>query len=491
MNDNKTNMKKNLFFIAVVATGLAALIMGGTSCSDENDERNTTQLRYDFAEGQPGTLTFIFGERQTLSMQGTDVDYFKLKHVPESWTVLATTDKLSVRSPSEKATSYDNEGTVELWAYNRTSGDSVSLSFDVTIHPDAMYAVSFEENSDYVEIFTWGETKEYPFTTRNIRNPYVNEIEGWTIQIDETEQIVYVTAPEYSEQQLFTVGGEVILSAYKSDIEGTVSDFLPVSLSVYKIDISGLGDKKLYEVYNEYRDGVAIIAREYITLDNEITVLYPFNDGYEEGFVFTNGGTIAFNHSPYNPGTQRVENLIFSSDGKFFTSVTGEPLSVSIEESLITDHEGNTYSLLKALELFWTNENLYVKTDFSGVELDYYEPANYQTVGLLYNQATTLNGESTDPVRGLCPSGWHIPGDTEFEIYVNQPATLYNSLADTFGGMALANGTYMGTIGLFNSTGVPYQVMPAMMPGIIAPQSAAYNTYYKNIRCIKDTVLFK
>ena len=60
--------------------------------------------------------------------------------------------------------------------------------------------------------------------------------------------------------------------------------------------------------------------------------------------------------------------------------------------------------------------------------------ANYSTYGVLYNWPAAMAGEpgsSSNPngVQGVCPTGWHLPGDDE-----------WTELADFLGGRSFAGG---------------------------------------------------
>lgn len=104
----------------------------------------------------------------------------------------------------------------------------------------------------------------------------------------------------------------------------------------------------------------------------------------------------------------------------------------ALEESVnkygsMTDWEGNVYKTVKIGNQVWMAENLRTRKDVNGPIDEYvYKYANqdsstYEEYGLLYNVYS---------VSGLCPSGWHLPTDTEWkelESTIGMPSTSIDS----------------------------------------------------------------
>lgn len=67
-------------------------------------------------------------------------------------------------------------------------------------------------------------------------------------------------------------------------------------------------------------------------------------------------------------------------------------------------------------------ENLRVTHDANGRPIQSYcyddEPANCGEYGRLYTWQVAMSGETSAGVRGICPSGWHIPADEEWHALV-------------------------------------------------------------------------
>ena len=132
------------------------------------------------------------------------------------------------------------------------------------------------------------------------------------------------------------------------------------------------------------------------------------------------------------------------------------------KDNTVTDIDGNVYHTVKIGTQRWMVENLKTSRFRDGSAIVeniswaqviqskksawcYYnnDPQNNPTYGKLYNWYAVA-----DP-RGLCPVGWHVPTDKEFELLVNY-----------LGGLNVAGGTMKATtlwkapnIGADNSSG--------------------------------------
>ncbi|MDZ7741868.1 MAG: FISUMP domain-containing protein [Bacteroidota bacterium] len=99
----------------------------------------------------------------------------------------------------------------------------------------------------------------------------------------------------------------------------------------------------------------------------------------------------------------------------------------------ITDDDNNIYNTVLIGNQCWMAENMKYETETGS--LCYGEnPSNCATYGRLYDWATMMNGSSSSNsvpsgVQGICPDGWHIPGNAEWDILVTH-----------LGGSSLAGG---------------------------------------------------
>ncbi|MCL2183868.1 MAG: fibrobacter succinogenes major paralogous domain-containing protein, partial [Chitinispirillia bacterium] len=144
--------------------------------------------------------------------------------------------------------------------------------------------------------------------------------------------------------------------------------------------------------------------------------------------------------------------------------------------SLTDTRDGKTYRTVVIGSQTWMAENL--NYNASGSVCYSKQESNCNTYGRLYNWATVMNVASSSisspsGVRGVCPEGWHVPSDAEWEILVkyvdsNAPGNYdnnagtklrsksgwYNNVngTDDYGFSALPGG-YGGTGGNFFSAG--------------------------------------
>lgn len=112
----------------------------------------------------------------------------------------------------------------------------------------------------------------------------------------------------------------------------------------------------------------------------------------------------------------------------------------------ITDIDGNVYTTVRIGTQCWMKENLKATRDADGNAIARYcykdDPSNCNVYGGLYTWTTAMNGaasSNTIPsgVRGICPDGWHLPGDAEW-------TALTNYVSSQSGFLCNANTSYIG-----------------------------------------------
>ncbi|EZH73509.1 hypothetical protein ATO12_16360 [Aquimarina atlantica] len=89
-------------------------------------------------------------------------------------------------------------------------------------------------------------------------------------------------------------------------------------------------------------------------------------------------------------------------------------ISCKSETKKLTDIDGNQYSIAKYGETFWMTENLKVRRDINGNDINYFFPdndsGNVQLYGLLYDFETACK---------VCPQGWRLPNNADWEQLFN------------------------------------------------------------------------
>ena len=135
----------------------------------------------------------------------------------------------------------------------------------------------------------------------------------------------------------------------------------------------------------------------------------------------------------------------------------------------VTDVDGNVYNTVQIGEQCWMAENLRVKNYSSNISdapllsqgsdaeenMAYWffpngQPSNEETYGLLYAWKAATGGlaqTENNFVQGICPIGWHVPSNEEFQILLSYPSALYFM---TFTSQ-LAGFRYIGSYGGFNA----------------------------------------
>ena len=130
----------------------------------------------------------------------------------------------------------------------------------------------------------------------------------------------------------------------------------------------------------------------------------------------------------------------------FAGAVAGDSLPC-LGMATVTDHEGNVYNTVRIGTQCWTRENMRCTTSPNGYlsfgcsdTSDSYNSSNYvpyyydytqsgipfEDRGLLYNWAGAMDTISTNYItesftgrRGICPAGWHVPSQAEWDTLGN------------------------------------------------------------------------
>lgn len=100
-----------------------------------------------------------------------------------------------------------------------------------------------------------------------------------------------------------------------------------------------------------------------------------------------------------------------------------------INGNMVTDHEGNKYRTAQFGNQRWMLDNLKTKTDPHGTHLvdwmypgeerfdPFTEPTNEER-GLVYTWRTAMHYTEIEMTQGMCPTGWHIPSQAEWDTLV-------------------------------------------------------------------------
>ncbi len=100
--------------------------------------------------------------------------------------------------------------------------------------------------------------------------------------------------------------------------------------------------------------------------------------------------------------------------------------------STIRDIEGSNYQTVKIGSQIWMRENLRTKTFADGTIIDgMFESSFNFTKSIHYNwQAANGSGSGLFPGKNVCPAGWHVPGDNEWQKLLTYTGIPPSQLSD-------------------------------------------------------------
>jgi len=211
-------------------------------------------------------------------------------------------------------------------------------------------------------------------------------------------------------------------------------------------------------------------------------------------------------------------------DGNSSSSVQSDPVY-----GPSVDYEGETYQTVVIGTQTWMTRNL--NYDVSGSECHKEDPANCEKFGRLYDWATAMALDSScnrtycasqidAKHQGICPSGWHIPSDADWNTLIKfadpncdsicdgnklRSTRLWDLLCngggkgtDDFGFSAVAGGQYYGGWVSIGRAGYWWSSLQDPRPTwenwayqmyIATPNSKVFNTFKNtknSVRCLKN-----
>lgn len=158
-----------------------------------------------------------------------------------------------------------------------------------------------------------------------------------------------------------------------------------------------------------------------------------------------------------NDGT--IENITISEiDSITFSTTNGGEIGIPCPGIPTVTYEGQTYNTLQIGDQCWLKENLnigtmiesnvggFLQTDNGIIEKYCYNniETNCTKYGGLYEWTEAMQYVTTERAQGICPNGWHIPTQGEYETlasYVNYEAAKLVDESQTTSGYAATNET--------------------------------------------------
>lgn len=128
-----------------------------------------------------------------------------------------------------------------------------------------------------------------------------------------------------------------------------------------------------------------------------------------------------------------VKNLVA---GTYFVTITDAKKNTKIDTIAVTqpewpvciDAEGNSYKTTIIADHIWMLENLRVTKNPQGVDIESYvyesNTENADKYGRLYTWHVAMNDSLNEATQGICPDGWHIPTDEEWDLLIDNISTV-------------------------------------------------------------------
>jgi uncharacterized protein (TIGR02145 family)/uncharacterized repeat protein (TIGR02543 family) len=121
-------------------------------------------------------------------------------------------------------------------------------------------------------------------------------------------------------------------------------------------------------------------------------------------------------------GTTVTISNVYSANTTIYARWTSESVTPPSGNAFTDSRDGKTYKKIVIGTQTWMGENL----NYNAAGSVCYENKtdNCAKYGRLYNWATAMDGASSSDkvpsgVRGVCPTGWHLPSDAEWTALVN------------------------------------------------------------------------
>ena len=227
---------------------------------------------------------------------------------------------------------------------------------------------------------------------------------------------------QYNTQGSYTVK-LTVSNSYGSDTE-TRNNYITVSAS------------GAAPVANFTADKTSITVGETVNFTDQST-----NGPTSWSWIFGDGGTSSSPNPPHQYNTEGTYNVTLTATNSYGSDAETKYNYIAVEsDQTVTDYDNNTYNTVQIGSQVWMAENL-ATTHYSNgtalvdgtgagdISMDittkyYFAPGDNQsdvaTYGRLYTWAAIMNGaasSNSNPsgVQGVCPSGWHVPSDSEWK----------------------------------------------------------------------------
>jgi len=354
---------------------------------------------------------------------------------------------LSILAVSFIVSAYSQKATMELSFTAMDNGQYVPLDSilienltqggDTTLYePDTVLVLDYATNIYDRE--TIGENRLT--VSQNYPNPFSNQ----------TKIDIYLPEKEKTEIVVRDILGRKLVQNNRVLDRGVHSFiFYPGNEQYYLFTVTGNQTGKTIKMLNINRN---------TTFNQTNKIVYsayyatPINFKSQKAIydlIFNPGDQLSFT------GYAKTINDVNGSDVIVDAPETNEFYEFNITEGIpcpgipFVDYEGQVYNTVYIGSQCWLKENMnvgimingnYEMEDNSIIEKYCYadDLLNCETFGGLYQWGEMMQYSSTQGIQGLCPPGWHLPTNEE-----------WNTTVDTLGGYSVAGGK-MKEVGTLN-----------------------------------------
>lgn len=214
------------------------------------------------------------------------------------------------------------------------------------------------------------------------------------------------------------------------------------------------------------------------------------SEGVESSSSAESDSSVNSSSSAIAQSSSSVKGASSSSGKKSSSSSVSAPVEVA-KETMTDSRDGQTYKTVKIGVQIWMAENLNYKADSSFCHHN--DESNCSNYGRFYRWATAMdsagtwssNGKGcgygkacspTYPVRGVCPSGWHLPSLTELITLFNVvegSSTDYEDAAMFFWSSSENDSIYAYGMNMYYDFGDAYP-------------DVHFKNFGQYVRCLKD-----
>ena len=119
---------------------------------------------------------------------------------------------------------------------------------------------------------------------------------------------------------------------------------------------------------------------------------------------------------------QKDDLVVFAETSTPTPTETSTQLDSMSDLETVTDADGNVYPTIQFGDQWWMAANLNVTSGPDEKAITGYcydnDEENCKTYGRLYTWDEAMNSSWEESASGICPAGWHIPSDAEWQLLI-------------------------------------------------------------------------